>query len=62
MNANLKGIYSALLTPYRSDESIDEASLRNLVQFNMRLGVDGLYVGDQQGKRLFNLLMNVLKF
>ncbi|MRF66493.1 N-acetylneuraminate lyase [Escherichia coli] len=50
MNANLKGIYSALLTPYRSDESIDEASLRNLVQFNIRLGVDGLYVGGSTGE------------
>lgn len=47
---NLKGLYAALITPYRSDGSIDHDSLRNLVEYLIRAGLDGFYVGGSTGE------------
>jgi N-acetylneuraminate lyase len=41
---NLKGIFPALLTPFKQDGSINEDSLRKLVAANMAKGVTGFYV------------------
>ena len=40
-----KGIFPALLTPFREDFSINENSLRQLIQYNLEKGVKGFYVG-----------------
>jgi N-acetylneuraminate lyase len=40
----LKGIFPALLTPFKEDGSINEDSLRKLVSLNVSKGVDGFYV------------------
>lgn len=40
----LKGIYTALLTPFTKDSKINEKELARLVQHNLSLGVDGFYV------------------
>jgi N-acetylneuraminate lyase len=42
--AQLKGIFPALLTPYTSDNRIDEQSLVKLVELNLAKKVDGFYV------------------
>ena len=41
---NLKGIYTALLTPFTSDGKINEKELVRLVKHNLNLGADGFYV------------------
>jgi N-acetylneuraminate lyase len=41
----LKGIFPALLTPYASDNRINEQSLVKLVELNLAKKVDGFYVG-----------------
>ena len=41
----LNGIFTALLTPFDSDNKINEAALVQLVRHNIRLGVQGFYVG-----------------
>jgi N-acetylneuraminate lyase len=41
---NLKGIFLALLTPFKEDGSINEDSLRKLVAANMAKGATGFYV------------------
>jgi len=42
---DLRGIYPALPTPMAANGEINYASLRNLVDFEIAQGVDGLYVG-----------------
>lgn len=41
---DLRGIYTALLTPFTSDGKIKSDVLADLVQYNLRLGADGFYV------------------
>lgn len=51
MKAPFKGIYSALLTPFREDGSIHEPGLRQLVRYNLDVNqVDGLYTGGSSGE------------
>ena len=41
----LKGIFTALLTPFDNDNKINKAALEQLVRHNIKLGVQGFYVG-----------------
>ena len=41
----LKGIYTALLTPFDSNDNINEDALVQLIRHNIKLGVQGFYVG-----------------
>ncbi len=41
---DLKGIYTALLTPFTDDGKIKEKELAKLVKHNLDLGADGFYV------------------
>lgn len=40
-----KGIFTALLTPFDSNNKINEKELEKLVEFNLKKGVKGFYVG-----------------
>jgi 4-hydroxy-tetrahydrodipicolinate synthase len=37
-----KGLYVALVTPFKKDGSLNEAKLRELIQFHIKAGTDGL--------------------
>lgn len=37
-----KGVYTAIITPFREDRSIDEEALRNLVEEQIKAGVAGI--------------------
>ncbi len=50
MSVTLKGVMPALLTPFNHQQQLDTQSLRQLVQFNIAQGVDGLYVGGSTGE------------
>lgn len=50
MSVNLRGVMAALLTPFNRQQQLDVQSLRRLVQFNIRQGIDGLYVGGSTGE------------
>ncbi|WP_309082796.1 N-acetylneuraminate lyase [Chelativorans sp.] len=52
----LEGIFSALLTPFSEDESIDRRSIAPLIDFQVRLGVDGVYVGGSSGEAMLQSL------
>lgn len=41
----LKGIFTALLTPFDSSNKINEAALVQLIRHNIDMGVQGFYVG-----------------
>ncbi len=41
---DLKGIYTALLTPFTADGKIKEKELIDLIRHNLSLGADGFYV------------------
>lgn len=41
----LKGIFTALLTPFDSNNKINEDALVQLINHNIKLGVQGFYVG-----------------
>jgi len=38
----LEGVFTALITPFNKDESIDEEALRELVEFQIKAGIAGL--------------------
>lgn len=38
----MKGLYVALVTPFKKDGSLNEAKLRELVQFHIKAGTNGL--------------------
>ncbi|MGL6113640.1 N-acetylneuraminate lyase [Cetobacterium sp. SF1] len=47
----MKGLYSALLTPFDANGNIDEKGLRELVRYNIDvMKMDGLYVGGSTGE------------
>ena len=50
MAVNLRGVMAAMLTPFDGQQKLDKESLRRLVRFNLRQGVDGLYVGGSTGE------------
>jgi 4-hydroxy-tetrahydrodipicolinate synthase len=39
---NLKGVYTALITPFTKDGSFDENAFRDLIEFQIKSGVSGL--------------------
>ena len=39
------GIFTALLTPFDKNNKINEKELAKLVEFNVKMGVQGFYVG-----------------
>lgn len=47
-----KGLFSALLTPFNEDGSINFDSLEKLVEFNLKNEIDGFYVGGSTGEGL----------
>lgn len=52
----MKGIFSALLTPFDENDNINENGLREIVRYNIDvIKVDGLYVGGSTGE---NFLLN----
>lgn len=52
---DMEGIFTALLTPFKEDYSINGASLHKLVEFNLNMGVNGFYVGGSTGE---GMIMN----
>lgn len=42
---NLKGIFTALLTPFTNDNQINESSLVKIIELNLAKEVDGFYAG-----------------
>lgn len=62
----MNGIFTALLTPFCDDGSINRDALQKLIRFNIDSGVHGFYVGgstaeammmaDEQRKELFDIV------
>ncbi|EQA9876990.1 N-acetylneuraminate lyase [Escherichia coli] len=50
LSSGLKGIISALPTPFNNAQQIDTESLKKLVRFNIEQGMHGLYVGGSTGE------------
>ncbi len=48
--AKFTGIFSALLTPFKKDGTINEQSVKQLIDFNLSKGLDGFYVGGSTGE------------
>lgn len=48
----LSGIFAALLTPFDEDERIDHGAIAALVEFQVRQGLQGLYVGGSSGEAM----------
>jgi N-acetylneuraminate lyase len=48
----LDRLYAALATPFDENEAMAESCQRSLVQFVLRQGIDGLYVGGSTGESL----------
>lgn len=47
----MKGIFTALITPFHLDGSINEKGLRDVVRYNIdKMGIHGLYVGGSTGE------------
>ena len=50
---NLHGAWPALLSPTAADGSVNVAALRELIDYLLGLGADGLYVGGSTGQGIF---------
>jgi N-acetylneuraminate lyase len=50
LKENLRGIISALVTPFLSDGGIDVNALAELAEFQIKQGVHGFYVGGSTGE------------
>ena len=49
---SLKGIYTALLTPFKDNRKINEVALIKLIKHNLDMGVTGFYVCGSTGEAL----------
>ena len=49
---DMNGIFTALLTPFNADYSINDDSLNKLVEFNIESGINGFYVGGSTGEAM----------
>lgn len=47
-----RGLFSALLTPFNADSSLNLDAMKKLVEFNLENGIDGFYVGGSTGEGL----------
>jgi len=70
MNAditNMKGIFTAHLTPFDANDRVNEKELEKLVKYNVKLGVTGFYVGGSTAEAFLlsteerKLVMDVIK-
>lgn len=55
MNYNLdkfKGVFSALLTPFDENNKVNKASIEKLIEFNIKAGINGFYVGGSTGESM----------
>jgi N-acetylneuraminate lyase len=47
----MKGVFTALLTPFLNDGTVDEQALRQMVRHNIdEMAIDGLYIGGSTGE------------
>lgn len=68
---NLKGIFPALLTPFDDNGKINEKALEQLIEMNIKKGVDGFYVNgstaevfmlnDEERRYLYRLVKDIVK-
>src|SRR6185436_2013223 len=49
-NRSLRGIVTALVTPFKSDERIDYGAWQILIDAQINAGVDGVFAGGSQGE------------
>lgn len=72
MNAELKGVFTALMVSYNENGEINEKGTREIIRHNIdTMGVDGLYVGGSTGenfmlstenkKRVFDIAKDEVK-
>ena len=52
MKEKFKGVFPALLTPFDKNGAINTDSIKKLVEFNVKKGVNGFYVGGSSGEGL----------
>ena len=50
MKARPKGMFTALITPFNEDESINFDALRGLIDFQVESGIHGLLIGGSTGE------------
>ncbi len=65
----LRGVYTILSTPFRTDEELDEQSLRRLTGATLNMGVDGITIlgvageaqklPDSERRRVLEIVMEV---
>ena len=67
MNTDMKGIFTALLTPFDKNDNVNEKGLEKLVRHNVNMGASGFYVGGSTAEAFFlsteerKLIMDVVK-
>src|SRR6056297_1583766 len=49
---DLQGVFAALLTPFDDSDVIDAGATEQLVAFQIRQGIAGLYVGGSSGEAM----------
>lgn len=63
----LNGIFTALLTPFDENNKVNEKALAELIKFNVKMGVQGFYVGGSTAEAFLlttderKLIMDIVK-
>lgn len=52
MTSHFQGVFPALITPLTKEEKLNISALETLLQFEMKKGADGFYIGGATGERL----------
>jgi N-acetylneuraminate lyase len=58
----LAGIFAALVTPFGEDDAIDQATTARLVEFQVRQGLAGFYVGGSSGEAMLQSMAERAEF
>lgn len=49
-NEKFRGIFAALLTPFTEEGKVDVSAIEQLVEYNIKKGISGFYVGGSTGE------------
>ena len=60
MYQKFKGIFTALLTPFDENDNVNTDALKKLVEYNVKMGVQGFYVGGSTAEAFLRSASSVL--
>ncbi len=57
----LRGVHTALITPFTQEGYVDQAALKRLIDFQIENGIDGLVPAGPPGRALRSLTRSMIE-